>query len=62
MSLSLTYIDISGAAEEGGCHGCSRPNVLLSKNVLKEILFTLQFLTEELNSIHSSKPHRFGLL
>ena len=37
-------------------------NFLLSKNVLKEILFTLQFLNEELNSFHSYKTHRFGLL
>ena len=35
---------------------------LLSKNILKEILFTLKFLNEELNSFHSYKKHRFGLL
>ena len=29
---------------------------------LKEILFTLQILNEELNSFHSYKTHRFGLL
>ena len=29
------------------------PNFLLSKNVLKEILLTLQFLNKELNSFHS---------
>ena len=43
----------AGAAEEGSCWGCSPPTVLLVKNVSKEILFTLQFLNEELNSFHS---------
>ena len=38
------------------------PNFLLSNNVLKEILFPLQFLNEELNSFYSYKKHRFGLL
>ena len=49
----------SGAA---GAAAPSPPNFLLCKNVLKEILFTLQLLNEELNSFHSYKKHRFSLL
>ena len=58
---------MTGAAEEGDCWACSPPpspypNFLLSKNVLKDILFALKFLNEELNSFHIYKKHRFGLL
>ena len=61
-------IRILQARRKRGAAGAAVPppppptNFLLSKNVLKEILFTLQFLNEELNSFHSYKTHRFGLL
>ena len=47
---------------KGELLGLQPPNFLLSKNVLKEILFTLKFLNQELNSFHSYKKRRFALL